>query len=75
MYSTSEEQRWERMKQVLLAESRGDAPVVVSSGRTLFGIKSHAEEVIERTVEQMEADFAAKNRQQSGGEERPVQNE
>lgn len=47
---TPEEKRWERMQQLLLAESRGDAPVRLASQRTLFGIKSHVEQVIERTV-------------------------
>ncbi len=35
---------------MLLAEAGGNAPVRISSQRTLFGIKSHVEEVIERTV-------------------------
>ena len=47
---TSEEKRWERMQQQLLAESSGSAPVRLSSQRTLFGIKSHVEEVIEAVV-------------------------
>ncbi len=47
---SEEERRWERMQQVLAAEARGDAPVTFSSGRTLFGIKSHVEEVIERVA-------------------------
>ncbi len=47
---TPEEKRWELMRQVLLAESRGDEPHNYSSGRTLFGIKSHAEEVMERVA-------------------------
>lgn len=44
---TPEEKRWERLQQQLLAESSGKAPVRVSSQRTLFGIKSHVEEVVE----------------------------
>ena len=47
---TPEEKRWELMQQVLLAESRGDEPRAFSSGRTLFGIKSHMEEVIDRVA-------------------------
>ena len=47
---TPEEKRWELMQQMLLAESRGDEPRAFSSGRTLFGIKSHVEEVIERVA-------------------------
>ncbi len=38
------------MQQQLLAESSGSAPVRLSSQRTLFGIKSHVEEVIEAVV-------------------------
>lgn len=52
---TPEEKRFERIKDVLLAESSGTGPVRIASTRTLFGIKSHAEEVIERTVAEMEA--------------------
>ena len=52
---TSEEKRWELLQQVLLAESRGDEPRSYSSGRTLFGIKSHAEEVMERVAAEDEA--------------------
>ena len=44
------QKRWETMKQVLGAESRGDELRGFSSTRTLFGIKSHAEEVIERVA-------------------------
>lgn len=49
------ERRWEMMRQVLGAEQRGDELRGISSTRTLFGIKSHAEEVIERTVAEQEA--------------------
>ena len=52
---TPEEKRWELLQQVLLAESRGDEPRAYSSGRTLFGIKSHAEEVMERVAAEDEA--------------------
>lgn len=51
---TPEEKRFERIKDILLAESSGNGPVRIASTRTLFGIKSHAEEVIERTVKEME---------------------
>ncbi len=44
---TREEKRWELMQEVLSAESRGDKPLRVSSQRTLFGIKSHVETVID----------------------------
>lgn len=45
---TQAEQRWERMQELLAREAAGhDGPVRVSSQRTLFGIKSHVEEVID----------------------------
>ena len=52
---TPEEKRWELVRQVLLAEGRGEERVSYSSGRTLFGIKSHVEEVIERVAAEDEA--------------------
>ena len=58
---TSEEKRWELVQQQLLAESRGDAPTPVVSQRTLFGIKSHVEEVIDRTA----AEDSARCKQQA----------
>lgn len=47
---TQEEKRWERMQQLLLAESQGKSPVRISSQRTLFGIKSHVERVVEKVA-------------------------
>lgn len=47
--------RWDMMKKVLGAEAQGEELRGISSTRTLFGIKSHAEEVIERTVAEQEA--------------------
>lgn len=43
------------MQQILLAQARGDEPRGFSSGRTLFGIKSHTDEVIERVVAEEDA--------------------
>lgn len=44
---TRAEERWEQMQQLLAREASGyDGPVKISSQRTLFGIKSHVEEVI-----------------------------
>lgn len=62
---TPEERRFERIKDILIAESSGSGPVKIASTRTLFGIKSHAEEVIERTVAEMEADSNANLKQDS----------
>lgn len=48
---TRAEERWERMQELLAREAAGhDGPVKISSQRTLFGIKSHVEEVIERVA-------------------------
>lgn len=67
---TPEERRWERMQQLLLAESRGDAPVRLESRRTLFGIKSHVEQVIERTVAE-DAETCRKRTAGKGGSRQP----
>lgn len=58
---TPEEKRFERIKDILIAESSGTGPVRIASTRTLFGIKSHSEEVIERTVADMEAEIKKTN--------------
>ncbi len=47
---TTDEKRWERVQQALIAEFNGDSPVRVSSTRTLFGIKSHVDEVIDKVT-------------------------
>jgi len=56
---TYEEKRWEMMQNCLMAEYSGDARPAVRSARTLFGIKSHVEEVIERTVRETEESNAS----------------
>ena len=46
---TRAEERWEQMQQLLAREAAGhDGPIKISSQRTLFGIKSHVEEVVEK---------------------------
>ena len=48
---TRAEERWERMQQLLAREAAGqEGSVKISSQRTLFGIKSHVEEVIEKVA-------------------------
>ncbi len=64
---TSEEKRWERVQQLLLAESRGDAPIRLSSQHTLFGIKSHVETVIEKTVAEENARLESERKNKGGG--------
>lgn len=46
---TKAEERWEQMQQLLAREAAShDGPIKISSQRTLFGIKSHVEEVVEK---------------------------
>ena len=52
------EAQWNRMKQQLLAQARGDEPPRVTSTRTLFGIPSTGEEKMERFAAQIEAERA-----------------
>lgn len=48
---TQAEERWEHLQQLLAREAAGhEGPVKISSQRTLFGIKSHVEEVIEKVA-------------------------
>lgn len=48
---TRAEERWEHMQQLLAMEAAGhEGPVKISSQRTLFGIKSHVEEVVEKVA-------------------------
>lgn len=45
------EERWEHMQQLLAMEAAGhEGPMKISSQRTLFGIKSHVEEVVEKVA-------------------------
>lgn len=41
------DKRWKRIQDMLGIEARGDKPLVIRSQRTLFGIPSHVEQVIE----------------------------
>lgn len=56
---TREEKNWELIQQLLAAEVSGQTPRHVSSTRTLFGIKSSVEEVIDRVVAEDEARLRA----------------
>lgn len=49
---TNEEKKWERLQRLLSAEASGNTPVRICSNRTLFGIKSHQEEVMERVAKE-----------------------
>ena len=41
------QRQWETMRQLIGAEAQGKRPQVMNSTRTLFGINSHVEEVME----------------------------
>ena len=41
------QRQWNTMKQLIGAEAQGKRPHAINSTRTLFGIKSHFEEVME----------------------------
>ena len=41
------QRQWQVMQQILGAEAQGKRPAAINSTRTLFGIKSHVEEVME----------------------------
>lgn len=49
------EKRWKRIQDLLGSEARGDAPITLSSQRTLFGIPSHVEEVTAAIAQEDEA--------------------
>lgn len=56
------QKRWERIQQALATELQGDAKPRVSSGRTLFGIKSEGEAKMDEFAKQIEAEYAAKRK-------------
>ena len=63
-----DEKKWEQIRRALRAGAAGDEVAPVTSTRTLFGIKSHAEEVIEAAVAADEAARAACRRAQKAPE-------
>lgn len=56
------QKRWERIQQALATELAGDVKPRVSSGRTLFGIKSEGESKMDEFAKQIEEEYAAKRR-------------
>ncbi len=56
------QKRWERIQQALAAELSGDVKPRVSSGRTLFGIKSEGEAKMDEFAKQIEEEYAVKRR-------------
>lgn len=56
------QKRWERIQQALAVELSGEVKPRVSSGRTLFGIKSEGEAKMDEFAKQIEEEYAAKRR-------------
>lgn len=50
------EKKWKRIREQLLAQASGAESRPISSGRTLFGIKSEAEQKMERFAREIERD-------------------
>ena len=68
--STDSERRWKLFEQLLQAEAMGYDVKPEVSNRTLFGIRSTAEQVIDRYVAEAEEERRALLRGQSGAEGR-----
>ena len=56
--------RWERIQQALAVDLSGEVKPRVSSGRTLFGIKSEGETKMDEFAKQIEEEYAAKRREE-----------
>lgn len=56
------EKRWQRISQLLSMEITGKERPMVSSGRTIFGIKSTAEQKMDEFAAQIEEEQAARRK-------------
>ena len=56
------QKRWECIQQAIAAELSGEVKPHVSSGRTLFGIKSEGEAKMDEFAKQIEEEYATKRR-------------
>ena len=56
------QKRWERIQQAIATEISGKTKPKVSSGRTLFGIKSEGEAKMDVFAKQIEEEYAAERR-------------
>ena len=54
-----DEQKWQRIRDVLIAEGTGKAAPRISSTRTLFGIPSAVDEAMDAIVAEQEAKYRA----------------
>ena len=61
------QKRWERIQQALAAELSGEAKPRVSSGRTLFGIKSEGETKMDAFAKQIEEEYHVQSVSQRTG--------
>lgn len=52
------EQRWQRIAHLLNAEASGNEHPMISSGRTLFGIKSNTEAKMDAWAQEIEDEYA-----------------
>lgn len=55
-----DEQKWQRIRDVLIAEGTGKAAPRISSTRTLFGIPSAVDEAMDAIVAEQEEKYRAK---------------
>lgn len=62
------EKKWKRIQEQLRIQISGDEQPRVSSGRTLFGIRSEGERKMEEFAQQIEAEYQAR---ELGKEENP----
>lgn len=54
------EKKWKRIQEQLRIQMSGDEQPRVSSGRTLFGIRSEGERKMEEFAQQIEAEYQAR---------------
>ncbi len=64
------QRQWNIMQQILGAEAQGKRPQAMNSTRTLFGIKSHVEEVMEAVAAEDLARARARIEQERAEQER-----
>jgi hypothetical protein len=64
-----DEQKWQRIRDVLIAEGTGKAAPRISSTRTLFGIPSAVDEAMDAIVAEQEAKYHAKRAEAHRSEE------
>ena len=68
------EKRWQRISQLLQVEATGQERPMVSSGRTLFGIKSSVEEKMDQFAKEIEDEYAAKRKAEREARRTATQN-